>query len=560
MKKLPYSGQTFQEIVDEDFLYVDKTKHIYDLIKNGKCYFLSRPRRFGKSLLLSAMDELFQGKRELFRGLWIDSSDYDFKKRPVLKLNMALDCETREELKESLILELDGAARKNGVRIQGDIPANALKSVVYDLQEQTGEKIAVLIDEYDAPILDQIDNVRQAKENHKELRRFYVALKGLSDSGYIHFIFVTGVTKFAKASIFSGFNNLADLTLDPDYYGICGFTLEEFDSYFGDYLQAALEYNKSEGFVDPSIPISEYRQMALDYYDGYSWDGKRRILNPYSLINFLHRKKMKAFWFASGTPTFLDSFVKKSPLRLSMPDGRIMTDSMLEAVDVEKLSILPLLFQSGYLTIDKLTAPSRYLLREPNLEVAEAFNTHFLALLTGQEEEEIHKVAGILRKALERLDPDELLRAVKIILQWLPHQLREPLEHYYRAIIFAVLRSFKFDVRPEVSESHGDIDLLLVMPSGQAFVIEFKYEKIEPELPEGQEGQEGIQADAPAQAKKEVKKTAASGEELAQRAARRAMAQIKEKGYAERYRLEGRAVKLVGVGIAERTDAAVLME
>jgi hypothetical protein len=379
----------------------------------------------------------------------------------------------------------------------------------------------------------------------------------VSDNGAIHFTFVTGVTKFAKASIFSGFNNLADLTLRPDYSGICGFTLEEFDSYFGDYLQAALEYNKTKGFVDQSISFSEYRQMVLDFYDGYSWDGERRILNPYSLINFLDQKKMEAFWFDSGTPTFLDNFIKKSPLRLSMPEGRTMTKAMLEAVDVEKLSLLPLLFQSGYLTIDKLTAPSQYLLREPNLEVAEAFNTHYLALLTGQEEDEIHKVAGILRKALESLDPDELLRAFKIILLWLPHQLHEPLEHYYHAIIFAVLRSFNFDVWPEVSESHGDMDLLLVMPSGQAFVIEFKYEKIEPELPEGQEG---IQADAPAQAKKEVKKTAASGEELAQRAARRAMAQIKERGYAERYRLEGRAVKLVGVGIAERTDVAVLME
>jgi hypothetical protein len=179
MKDLPYSGQTFSKIIENNLLYVDKTKYIYNLINKGVCYFLSRPRRFGKSLLLSAMDELFQGKREFFRGLWIDSSDYDFKKRPVLKLNMALPSKTTDRLTKSLVVELDWAAQKNGTRIQGDTPANILKNLVYGLQEQSGEKIAVLIDEYDAPITSQINNVPLATEIREELRDFYVALKSL---------------------------------------------------------------------------------------------------------------------------------------------------------------------------------------------------------------------------------------------------------------------------------------------------------------------------------------------------------------------------------------------
>jgi hypothetical protein len=557
MKKLPYSGQTFQEIMDGALLYVDKTKHIYNLIKDGKCYFLSRPRRFGKSLLLSAMAELFRGKRELFRGLWIGSSDYDFKKRPVLHLNMALPSKTSDELRKSLMVRLGGAAIINGLETCGDTPSGILENLVYGLHKATGEKIAVLIDEYDAPILSHIDNVPLAKENRQELHDFYATMKALSDSNYIHFLFVTGVTKFAKASVFSVFNNLSDLTLDPDYNGICGFTMEEFDHYFPDYLQEALEHNKSEGFTDPSISFEEFRRMALDYYDGYSWDGKRRVLNPYSLINFLHFKEIKAFWFQSATPTFLASFIKSSPLDLSMPDGRIMTDGMLEAVDVEDLSLLPLLFQSGYLTIEKLISQSEYLLREPNLEVAEAFNTRVLAILTSRKEREIHEVSGIFRKALEGFDMGGVTRALRTILLWLPHQLHEPLEHYYHAIIFSVLRSFNFNVRAEVSESHGDMDLLLVLPGGQAFVIEFKYEKF---LPESSIGEDGFQASVAARERNEAKIADVSGQELAQRAAKRALAQIKGKGYAERYLQEGRAVKMVGVGIAGRTDVAVLTD
>jgi hypothetical protein len=175
---------------------------------------------------------------------------------------MALASKTTEKLTKSLVVELDWAARKYGARIQGDTPANILKNLVYGLQEQSGEKIAVLIDEYDAPITSQINDVPLAIEIREELRDFYVALKSLSDNGAIHFIFVTGVTKFAKASVFSVFNNLADLTLYPLYHGICGFTLEEFDSYFTDYLEAALEYNKSKGFVDPSLSLPEFRQKS----------------------------------------------------------------------------------------------------------------------------------------------------------------------------------------------------------------------------------------------------------------------------------------------------------
>jgi hypothetical protein len=281
MKKLPSSGQTFSIIIQEKLLYVDKTEYIHRLIENGVCYFLSRPRRFGKSLLLGTMKELFLGNRELFTGLWIDSSDYDFKKYPVIHLSMTGSCNSIEELRGLIVEELKGAAGKNGLAIEGDIPSNILKSLVRSLKLKTGNKVVVLIDEYDKPILDKINNVPQAVNNREELKDFYSSLKALCDSDDIHFIFITGVTKFAKASVFSGLNNLKDLTLNPEYAGICGFSLFEFEKYFSDYLPGILEYNIYEKVLKPKSTISDLKEKILNYYDGYSWDGKNKVLNPF---------------------------------------------------------------------------------------------------------------------------------------------------------------------------------------------------------------------------------------------------------------------------------------
>jgi hypothetical protein len=386
MKKLPSSGQTFSTIIQENLLYVDKTEYIHRLIKKGVCYFLSRPRRFGKSLLLGTMKELFLGNRDLFKGLWIDSSNYDFKKYPVIHLTMTGSCNTKEELRASIVDELKVAARKNGLTIEGGTPSGILKNLISSLKLKTGNKVVVLIDEYDAPILDQINNIPQAAENREELKSFYIALKTLSDSDDIRFIFITGVSKFSKASVFSGLNNLEDLTLLPEYNSICGFTLKEFDTHFTEYLPEILKYNIAEGFIEPEITPTDLKKMILDHYGGYSWDGENRVLNPFSLIKFLREKTLKSYWFSSSTPSFLINLLKKKQFKNIQTHSLTIIDDMLDAYDLDKLNLLSLLFQTGYLTIDNILSADSYLLKEPNIEVTNAFNAHIVKELTNQKD------------------------------------------------------------------------------------------------------------------------------------------------------------------------------
>ncbi|MDR1607347.1 MAG: AAA family ATPase, partial [Deltaproteobacteria bacterium] len=317
MLKLPAQGQSFPQIREDNLLYVDKTKYFYPMLKKGGCYFLSRPRRFGKSLIIGALAELLKGNRELFKGLWIDSSDYDFKKYPVVTLNMVGEHKNEAALEASLINKLHGAAEENGLRLadldlaENSTPGDILDRLVRKLCSDNNSRVAILIDEYDAPIQKAIGDVARAIINRDVLSGFYSSIKALTDLGKTRLVFVTGVTKFAKASIFSGFNNLSDMTLNSEYNAICGFTLEEFRGYFLDYLPGILERNKSNGFMPPEADLDYLIEEIVGYYDGYSWDGETRVLNPYSLIQALDQKKLKAYWFSSGAPSFIIELLKK---------------------------------------------------------------------------------------------------------------------------------------------------------------------------------------------------------------------------------------------------------
>ncbi|MDR1607725.1 MAG: AAA family ATPase, partial [Deltaproteobacteria bacterium] len=372
MLEFPSEGQSFPQIRSQNLLYVDKTKYFYPMLKKGGCYFLSRPRRFGKSLIIGALAELLKGNRELFKGLWIDSSDYDFKKYPVVTLSMVGEHKNEAALEASLINRLQGAARENGLRLadldlaENSPPGDILDGLVSKLCSDENTRVAILIDEYDAPIQKAIGDVAQAEINRGVLSGFYSSVKALADAGKTHLVFVTGVTKFAKASIFSGFNNLSDLTLDSEYNAICGFTLEEFQSYFLDYLPGILERYKSNGFMPPEADLDYLIEEIIGYYDGYSWDGETRVLNSYSLIQALAKKKLKAYWFSSGAPSFLMKFLKIEGSGFSFPENPQMDETSLDAVDIKNLQLTPLLFQTGYLTIDKKLSDSDYLLRRPN--------------------------------------------------------------------------------------------------------------------------------------------------------------------------------------------------
>ncbi|MDR0621314.1 MAG: AAA family ATPase, partial [Deltaproteobacteria bacterium] len=293
MRALPSQGQPFDKIREKDLLYVDKTKYLYDIVRTEGCFFLSRPRRFGKSLLLGAAHELLQGNREYFKGLWIDSSDYDFKKYPVVHLDMLGNCDSTAALENNISEKLKVEAARIGLdKLTAVTLGGMLSEMVSTLNRTSGERVAVLIDEYDYPIQDVIGDLTQADKNRATLHDFYSSLKSLADRGKTHVILVTGVSKFAQTSLFSAFNNLDDLTMDPRYNAICGFTLEEFEDYFSDYLPEVLEYNTSNGFLPEMTTVADLKKTILDYYDGYSWNGIDRILNPFSLVKMLAKREL----------------------------------------------------------------------------------------------------------------------------------------------------------------------------------------------------------------------------------------------------------------------------
>jgi hypothetical protein len=269
------------------------------------CHLLSRLRRFGKSLLLGALREILSGDRRLFEGLWIDSSDYDFKKRPVVHLVMNGDCQTEEALKRTIIDALEESAWESEIDdVARGTPGGVLRESVNRLNRRSGERAAILIDEYDAPICGVIGDSKKAETNRQIFYSFYSVLKSLADKGKARLIFVTGVTKFTRNSIFHVFNNLADLTLNPGYNAICALADDEFETYFPEYLPRVLAYDVSEGLIATDATLEDLKNMILGYYDGYCWDGKTRVLNPYSLIILLAEKSLNLTGFPPSPRLF----------------------------------------------------------------------------------------------------------------------------------------------------------------------------------------------------------------------------------------------------------------
>jgi hypothetical protein len=374
MKRLPVGIQSFAKIIDGDYVYVDKTRFIYDLINGASYYFLSRPRRFGKSLLLDTISEAFKGNKELFRGLWIYESGYEFIKHPVVRIDMGnISNETTEVLKGSLVSDLRRKIKAEELDINDGHPADMFKQLIEDLSVKYGQKVVVLIDEYDKPILDQLARLDVAENNREFLRGFYGILKSMDPN--LRFTFITGVTKFARTAIFSGLNNLLDITLSKKYANICGITINDLKAYFDDRL---VYLSTHKDFAS----IRSVHDEILNWYDGYSWDGENRVINPFSLLSFFELERFAEFWYASGSPKFLIELIKKDPSIYASIDNSIVTEFMLDSADLDKLDPESLMFQSGYLTIKNIDfsniAPTFYL-SIPNREVRQAFNLHIIS-------------------------------------------------------------------------------------------------------------------------------------------------------------------------------------
>lgn len=372
MKKLPIGIQQFREIIQENYLYVDKTKQIYQLISQGKLYFLSRPRRFGKSLLVATLQEIFRGSRDLFRDLYIgEQTDYTWNKHPVLVFNFAKLGHQVADLEASLKRHLAEIAATYQIVLADSPLSEQVDELVRNLSQQQGS-VVFLVDEYDKPIIDFLTDIKKANAHRKVLRDFFSPLKNLEANGHIRFLFITGVSKFSKVSIFSDLNNLVDLTINRSHSDLLGITKAELQHYFEAYIQQSIQ--------ELGVPRATFLKALKEWYNGYSWDGKTFVYNPFSLLNFFADHRFGNFWFATGTPTFLVEHIRNHGLSPMDLEQREFLETFFDRFTMEQLDLYNLLFQTGYLTIKSTRYDDfelRYRLGYPNREVQQAFTYHF---------------------------------------------------------------------------------------------------------------------------------------------------------------------------------------
>jgi len=512
MKKLPLGIQNIREIIESGCVYVDKTRYVYDLIESTKCYFLSRPRRFGKSLLLDTIKEVFSGDKELFKGLWIYDSDYDFVRYPVIRLDMSgIANKTAETLEKSLCFELRNQIRREELDISLDDPADLFKNLIEALYNKYHKKVVVLIDEYDKPILDHLFDTEKAEANRAVIRSFYGILKSMDT--YLRFTFITGVSKFTKTSIFSGLNNLLDITMMEKYANICGIPVEDLDVYFHEHIEALASSPRFRH-------TKNLQDEILAWYDGYSWDGVTRVINPYGLLTFFLHEKFGSFWYASGSPKFLLDMIKNKPEIFTNLRDYKMIEWAMDVFDIQNIQVAALLFQTGYLTVKEvLPGPGSagYLLDIPNREVREAFNLHILSEMTEKGPDSAQSAYWDMYEALQNGDMQRMLLILRSLFAAIPYQLHINREAYYHSIFFAVASVLGFDTYAEVATAMGRIDAVLEI-ADKVYVLEFKYKDCEP--------------DASAEIKRKLFDQALDEGET----------QIRDRGYADKFRSSGKVI------------------
>ena len=357
-RRLPIGIQTFRRIREEGCYYVDKTAYIRRLLDEGTHYFLSRPRRFGKSLFLDTCKELFEGSEALFEGLAIhDSWDWSVR-HPVVRLSFGKgNFKLPGYLHTNLMAQLDGVERDTGVKSAYATGPERFSHLVESLHRHAGQRVVVLIDEYDKPILDALDVPEVARANRDDLRGLYAVIK--DSDAHIRFSFLTGVSKFSNVSLFSGLNNLTDITLDPPYSAICGYSDADLDTVFA-----------------PELPGLD-RDVIREWYNGYGWLGEERVYNPFDILLLFRNRKFGAWWFETGTPAFLVETLFRRRVSSVVLDGMLGTDALLSAFDVDDIATEALLFQTGYLTIREETSlggKALYRLGYPNREVRQSLN------------------------------------------------------------------------------------------------------------------------------------------------------------------------------------------
>ena len=506
-KKLPIGIQTFEKIIEQNFAYVDKTGFILKLIERSGYYFLSRPRRFGKSLFLDTLSEVFTGNRELFKGLYIYDK-YDFKKYPVIRISFGSGDFTDEAIiKEEIFYNLK--TNLTGLKVETDniqSYRSCFKDLIANTYSKYNKTVVILIDEYDKPILDNITNQEMALTARHILKNFYAVIK--DSDRYIRFVFITGVSKFSKMNLFSGLNNLEDITINKDYAEICGYTHKDLKTVFREHLKGV------------------NLNMVQKWYNGYNYFGQK-LYNPFDILLFISNgMEFRNYWWNTGSPSFLIEKLREENYFIPDIEQTLISEEALNAFDVEYIDLMALLWQTGYLTFEEKIIDDvgiiNYKLRVPNLEIQLSLNHLFIDYLTNQRHEKL-TYRNKIKDALKADNLDQFAEVLKTIFASIPYHnyaknIIAEYEGYYSSVVFVYLSALGYEVIPEDTTSRGRIDLTLKLDD-KTVIIEFKVDTAEDPIK-----------------------------------------QIREKKYYEKYLNEGKEIYLVGINFDSRERNIVKYE
>jgi len=509
-KKLPIGIQTFREIREENYYYVDKTPFVQKLIEQGKYYFLSRPRRFGKSLFIETLAELFSGNEILFQGLAIhDQWDWQ-RKFPVIRISFAEGVLSSEIALEQRIREiLSTEQKKQGIQCQNESIAGIFSELIAGIHQVTGERVVILVDEYDKPILDNLTNPEIAKAMRDGLRNLYSVIKGAD--AHIRFAMLTGVSKFSKVSLFSGLNNLNDITVDKKYSAICGYTDQDIDTVFLAELDG----------LD--------REQIREWYNGYNWTGES-VYNPFDVLLLFNKRQFKPYWFETGTPTFLIELLASRQTWL--PDlCQLQSDAdILSSFELESIPTEALMFQTGYLSIAEEHhdfGEYWYRLRYPNKEVYQSLSNSLLRAWTSPTATQpVMQNKRKLQDILQSNDFAAMQNLFTAFFASIPHDWyrNNPIaqyEGYYASVFYAYFAALGLSITLEDTTNHGRIDMT-VRYNQQIYLFEFKVVEFSPKGS--------------------------------------ALQQLKDKNYAEKYQAENQPIHLIGVEFSKEQRSVIGFE
>jgi hypothetical protein len=506
MKKfLPVGVSNFAEMIEGNFVYVDKTRRIYEMARIPQAfYFLSRPRRFGKSLLVSTLKELFEGRKELFKGLWIENSAWDWKPHPVVTVDFnGIDATNVTTLEKSLTSTLNQTAKLHGITLNEDLLTRKFVELFIALYDKYQSLIVMLIDEYDKPIVTHLGKgeagLQTARENREVLKKFFGVLKEIEVSDRLRLVFITGVSKFSKVGIFSDLNNLEELSMQSDYAELLGYTDDEIARYFEDYIPTLAEEN--------SLSYDDCLESLRTWYNGYRFSQKAaKVYNPFSILNALKSRSFKNFWFETGTPSLLVNLIKEKDYSLPILENLQVQETAFSTYELENLQLEALLFQTGYLTIQGYDG-ILYHLGYPNQEVKTSFLDYLYQNLVKITNTTLKAQYKRLHQYLAQENLAQFVETTNAILSGIPYaQISEQGEAYYHTVFYLMLSASGVLVHTEPLTSHGRIDI----------AVEFKDKVYVVELKCNQSAEAAIQ-------------------------------QIRQKRYGEKYVQSGRRIFLLGI-------------